>query len=1061
MDVLAQVMSCPFFTDMNLRCLVLGRMANLSLEHGNCDASCYAYVWLGMTLGPHFGDYGAGFRFGKLSVDLVEKRGLDRFKARVEVSFGYRVIPWTRHLRTGRTLVRHAIDAAQEVGDLTFASYSHNCLISHLLVSGDSLSDVQQEAEHALEFVGKVRFGLMVYAITGQLGLIRTLRGLTPQFGGFSGDRVNEDRFEQHLEADPGVAIATCFYWINKLQALFYAADYISAIAAASKASRLLWTLQSCFEIADYHFFAALARAARCDTASADERIQLHDAIVAHHKPLAQWAENCPENFADRAALVAAEIARLNGRDLDAMRLYEGAIRLAHEHGFVQNEGLANELAARFYAARGFDTIAHAYLRSARYCYLRWGADGKVRQIEQSHPHLREAGAALGPTATIAASVERLDLGTVVKMSQAISEPIVLEKLIDTLLVMAVEHAGAERGLLILPSGDGHRVAAAATTGRDGIAVRFIGEPPTPSALPASILKYVLRTQDTVILDDASVDNLFSADDYLAAHHVRSVLCLPLVKQGGLTGVLYLENNLASHVFTPARLEVLKLLASQAAISVDNARLYAEVQESEDRLRLAIDTIPAMVASALPDGSTDFLNERWQEYTGLTLDDTPGDRWAAIHPDDRPRLTEAWGAAVATGEPFEHEARTRRADGQYRWFLYRELPLRDSQGAIVKWYGAAHDIDDLRRAEEKVRQDEGKIRRLVDSNIIGICIWNLEGRIIEANDAFLHMVEYGRDDLVSGRVRWTELTPAEWRDADERAVAELRATGTAQPFEKEYFRKDGSRVPVLLGCAMFEGRRDEGVAFVLDLTERKRAEAQLQEVAGRLITAQEEERRRVGRELHDHISQQLALLAITIDQILAGGPLPPAFAASLLDIRQQTDDVTNEVHGLSHRLHSTLIDQLGLVPAVERLTAEWSSRSGIRADFTRRVLSSPVSSDVALCLFRVAEESLANIAKHSGAGTARVEVADDGSAITLSIEDDGVGFQPETVETKAGLGFISMRERLRIVGGTIRVRSGPSRGTRVDASVPAVPRARESSAKHEQYEPTDESQREL
>jgi signal transduction histidine kinase len=171
--------------------------------------------------------------------------------------------------------------------------------------------------------------------------------------------------------------------------------------------------------------------------------------------------------------------------------------------------------------------------------------------------------------------------------------------------------------------------------------------------------------------------------------------------------------------------------------------------------------------------------------------------------------------------------------------------------------------------------------------------------------------------------------------------------------------------------------------------------------------------------------------------------------------------VTNEVHGLSHRLHSTLIDQLGLVPAVERLTAEWSSRSGIRADFTRRVLSSPVSSDVALCLFRVAEESLANIAKHSGAGTARVEVADDGSAITLSIEDDGVGFQPETVETKAGLGFISMRERLRIVGGTIRVRSGPSRGTRVDASVPAVPRAWESSAKHEQYEPTDESQREL
>ena len=736
MDVLAQVMSCPFFTDMNLRCLVLGRMANLSLEHGNCDASCYAYVWLGMTLGPHFGNYQAGFRFGKLSVDLVEKRGLDRFKAAVEVSFGYRVIPWTRHVRTGRALVRHAIDAAQEVGDLTFASYSHNCWISLLLVSGDPLSDAQQEAEQALEFVRKVRFGLMVDAITGQLRLIQTLRGLSPKFGAFSDDLFDEDQFERHLEADPGVAIATCFYWINKLQARFFAADYVSAIAAAAKAQRLLWTLPSCIEIADYHFYAALACAARSDTASTDEQPDLHDAILAHHEPLAQCAENCPENFGERAALVAAEIARLDGRELDAERLYEEAIRLAQEHGFVQNEGLANELAARFYTARGFETIARTYLRHARYCYLRWGADGKVRQLEQRHPYLREDRAALGPTATIAASVEGLDLGTVVEMSHAISEEIVLEKLIHRLLVMAVEHAGAERGVLILPHGEGQRVAAEATTGQEGITVRFVGEPPARSSLPDSILKYVARTQQDVMLDDASLHNLFSTDDYIARNHVRSVLCLPLVKQGGLTGVLYLENNLASHVFTPGRIEVLKLLASQAAISVDNARLYADVQASEDRLCVVIDTIPAMVGSALPDGSTDFLNERWLEYTGLSLHDTLGDKWATvIHPDDRAGVQDAWRAAMATGEPYEHEARTRRADGQYRWFLYRALPLRDAHGTIVRWFAAGHDIDDQRRAEERVRQDERDFRQLVDFVPSMIGALDADGRLYLLNRA--------------------------------------------------------------------------------------------------------------------------------------------------------------------------------------------------------------------------------------------------------------------------------------------------------------------------------------
>jgi PAS domain S-box-containing protein len=395
------------------------------------------------------------------------------------------------------------------------------------------------------------------------------------------------------------------------------------------------------------------------------------------------------------------------------------------------------------------------------------------------------------------------------------------------------------------------------------------------------------------------------------------VLCLPLIKQATLIGVLYLENNLTSDVFTPARIAVLKLLASQAAISLENTRLYGELHERE-----------------------------------------------------------------------------------------------------------------------------GKIRRLIDSNIIGIFMWNADGRILEANDAFLDMVEYSRDDLASGRVRWRELTPAEWRDADERALAALKATGTIQQYEKEFFRKDGSRLPVLAGAATFEARRDEGVAFVLDLTERKQAEAQLQDVAGRLITAQEEERRRIGRELHDHISQQLAVLAIMTDQLLASGPVPPAVAESLRGLRRQTGDIITDVHALSHRLHSTIIDQLGLVPAVKRLTAEWSSRLGIPIDFIDRPMSSSVSSDVALCLFRVAEESLANIAKHAGADTARIEVIDDGG-IGLSIEDDGVGFQPETLETKTGLGFTSMRERLRIVGGTMRVRSAPSRGTRVDVWVPAVPHVRE------------------
>src|SRR6202022_2853129 len=222
--------------------------------------------------------------------------------------------------------------------------------------------------------------------------------------------------------------------------------------------------------------------------------------------------------------------------------------------------------------------------------------------------------------------------------------------------------------------------------------------------LPESVLQYVLRTRERVILDDAAAQPLFAADPYLRQRQARSILCVPLVKQSKLIGVLYLENNWASHVFTPARISVLELLASQAAISLENARLYNDLREREAR-----------------------------------------------------------------------------------------------------------------------------IRRLVDSNIVGIIIWDFQGRIIDANQAFLDMVGYAREDLVSGRLRWRELTPTEWRRADEQAIAELKAAGTVQPREKEYFRKDGSRVPVLLGATTFGDGQDEGVAFVLDLTERKHVEGALRD----------------------------------------------------------------------------------------------------------------------------------------------------------------------------------------------------------------------------------------
>ena len=701
-DVLITFSSPAGFMDFNLSSLILGRVINLSLEHGHTDGSCFAYVYSNLALSL-FGDFRTGFRFAKLGFDLMENRNLVRFKPKVYLGFALSN-SWVEHLSASHSLLRRTFEAAREVGDVVFMGYALRSLLTNLIASGAPLAETESEAERALEFARKARFGLVIDIVSGQLALIRTLRGRTPVFGSFNDSEFDESSFEQHLQQDQRLAFAAYLYSIRKLQARYFAGDYLSAIEAETEAGRLLSRSPSYrlyFDSAEYCFYGALARAAYCQSAPPDERSQQSETLRAHHRQLRTWAEDGPENLANRVSLIEAEIARLDGRKLEAEHLYEDAIRSARKHGFVQNEGLANELAARFNAERGFETIANAYLREARDCYLRWGSDGKVRQLDRLYPNL---AAPEGPhsAAAVVSAIQQFDAASVVKASQALSGEIELPKLIDRLMTIAIENAGADRGLLILPAGDEYLIQAEARATGDRVEVTMRREPITRTTCPESLVRYVIRTRESVILDDASKPNLFSADDYLRERRSKSILCLPLIKQQQLTGILLLENALTSHAFTPARIAVLGQLAAQAAISLENTRLYGDLRERE-----------------------------------------------------------------------------------------------------------------------------AKVRRLVDSNIIGICIFDLDGRIMEANDAFLGIVGYSRDDVISGRLSFAGLTPPEWAEADERALAELASHGTWKPSERDFFRKDGGRVPVLVGGATFGELRHQGVAFILDLTERKRAEAEL------------------------------------------------------------------------------------------------------------------------------------------------------------------------------------------------------------------------------------------
>jgi PAS domain S-box-containing protein len=472
----------------------------------------------------------------------------------------------------------------------------------------------------------------------------------------------------------------------------------------------------------------------------------------------------------------------------------------------------------------------------------------------------------------------------------------VLENLIDTLMRTAMAQAGAERALLIMPWGHEPRIEAEATTSGDTVTVRLVDEAVTERALPESVLHYVLRTHESVVLDDAAAESPFGVDSYIRQRHARSILCLPLLNQAKLIGVLYLENNLTPRVFALTRSSVLKLLASQAAIALENAHLYRNVAEREkqqtatsEMLRLISNSPIHSVLDAVAENAARLCDANNAEifrlednllrlaasygeipvvihaYQGVPVNrDTVTGRAACdrrtIHVHDL--AAEEGEYPVGSSNAKREGHRTTLATPLLREgtpvgiILVRRMEIRpfsDQQIALLETFAdqAVIAIENARlfesekqrglalaRANRDLAERETKIRRLVDSNIIGIFLWDFDGRILEANDEFLRMVSYDREDLVAGRIRWVDLTPPGWRDRNNARIEQQKRGGRFEPFEKEYTRKDGRRVPVLIGGATFEEGGNQGVAYVLDLTERKRVEAEARENERRYREAQ-------------------------------------------------------------------------------------------------------------------------------------------------------------------------------------------------------------------------------
>jgi PAS domain S-box-containing protein len=678
MEILSSVYPAAVYLARNLAHVLIVRMVRLSILHGNTLASSHGYVTLGSILCDRFGDFRDGYRFGKLACELVQRPGFGGYGPESFLCFGYGILVWSRPMREALDFFRMGFRVARDSGKLLYAAANLIQNVMTLLAIGERL-DVSYEASvSAIEFMTSAKYAFMADGTVALQRLIRALRGDTEHLGSMSGDDGDEEAFEARLR-EQNISLIRLIYYVYKLEARVFAGDYAGARAAARAAEELRWSSLYSVLDAEYRLYAALTVAALYEGADEAERALLRDELSTHEEQLRLWAESCPDNFAGRHALVLAEVARVDGRDHDASILYDQAIRVSRDGGLVQIEGLACELAGRFYLRRAFAVLPAAYLQEARACYARWGARGKIRDLEARYPDLlAEPPRESAPTAS--ADAEPIDTLTATKASAAISSDLSPEDLLATLMRILIEHAGAQRACLLLPFQDGLSVVAEITSDPDGgrVDIPKVRRTPSATAFPLSIAHYVRRTREKLILDDAAAETTFGADPYLVSARPRALLCAPIVRRGEVAGILYLENRLARGAFTPRRLALLQFLA---AVSLENALLTADLarettertqaektlQKSEERLQRLVETANVVPWEAdRATGQFTYVGPQVVNMLGYPQEAwlSPGFLAERVHPADRESMRMDL-VTPSRGDDFDF--RMAAADGRVVW----------------------------------------------------------------------------------------------------------------------------------------------------------------------------------------------------------------------------------------------------------------------------------------------------------------------------------------------------------------------------------------------------------
>lgn len=712
------------FTDQNLAFATLCQMLRLTLAHGMSASATASLAWLGVQICHRYGAYHDGFRYGELARRLTTRHGYAAHEARTLLPLDQLSV-WTQPLSYSIECARAGFAAGVAHGDITTACYECCHVVAVMLARGDPLDDVDAEIARGLQFVRAARFGDVEAILLLQQRYVDGLRTLAWQAVGTPAEGAATE------------GLSTFEFWqaVYRANVLLLAGRTGAAAQCLDRAATFAWSAPAHIHQLDFHLTRALSLAAQLGASPAPTAVSeaAWQTLRADARRLREWAGANPQTFTDKALLVEAELARLEGDALTAMARYEQAIAHATAHGFVHVMALAHERAARLCAEKALGSAADAHRRHARDAYLRWGAIGKARQLEADHPEIVDAA----PLRTwqLGTSAQALDAESVIKASRALSEEIRLDRLIDKLMTIVLEHAGAQRGLLIRMRPEGPVVEASADTTAEGIRVRVTHDPVTASALPVAMLHTAVRTGQAAMAGTSMGANPFAIDPYFGDMADVSALCIPMLRHHEVIGVLYLENRLVRDAFTLDRTRVLELIASQAAISLRTARLYDDLlaenerrQQVERELR-ASEASLAMGESVSHTGSWhwDLKHDRFTGSDELRriyeLDagqhDLPFDVFVAhMHPEDRDMVRHVVETHIARQATIRVEHRIVRADGSIRYLAAIGKPLPGDDGEL-DYVGTVTDVTARRQGEDALRSAQADLARVARATTVG------------------------------------------------------------------------------------------------------------------------------------------------------------------------------------------------------------------------------------------------------------------------------------------------------------------------------------------------------